>query len=270
MRHFLVSIFILLALPQAFAQSFVQMSEEVMMLRYDWSWKLETTVYKPEGSGPFPLVIINHGKSYGDAREQKRYRPIAAAREFIKRGFVIAVPMRLGFGNSDGTYYQSGCDLTQDGYKQSESIDAALRELIKLPYIKSDQVLIVGHSYGGFIGMAYGATQTAVPIKGLINFAGGLKKSTGSCLWDLSLTKAFTEYGKNTKVPSLWIYSENDSLFKPDLVNRLNRSYSAGGAKSEVKILGPFKEDGHKFFDDPEGVRMWSSEIDEFIKRLGF
>jgi dienelactone hydrolase len=269
-RHFLVSILMVFASAQASAQTFVQMSEEVMMLPYDWSWKLETTVYKPEGSGPFPLVIMNHGKSYGDAREQKRYRPIAAAREFVKRGFVVAVPMRLGFGNSGGSYFQSGCDLTKDGYKQSESIDAALRELVKLPYIKSDQVLIVGHSYGGFIGMAYGATQTAVPIKGLINFAGGLKKSTGSCLWDLSLTKAFTEYGKNTKVPSLWIYSENDSLFKPDLVNRLNRSYSSGGAKTEVKILGPFKEDGHKFFDDPEGVRMWSSEIDDFIKRLGF
>lgn len=268
--HIFQKLFISLLLVISSAHAWSQMSEEVVMLPYDWSWKLETTIYKPSGVGPFPLAIINHGKSYGDAREQKRYRPYAAAREFVKRGFVVAVPMRLGFGNSGGTYFQSGCDLTKDGFKQSESIDAALRELVKLPYIQSDRVLIVGHSYGGFITMAYGATNTAVPVKGLINFAGGLKKSTGSCLWDLSLTKAFTEYGKNTKVPSLWIYSENDSLFKPDLVNRLNRSYRAGGANSEVKILGPFKEDGHKFFDDPEGVRMWSSEIDDFLKRLGF
>lgn len=245
-------------------------TEDVLMLPYDWSWKLETTIFKPEGPGPFPLVIINHGKSYGDAREQKRYRAYAASREFTKRGFVVAIPMRLGFGNSGGSYYQSGCDLTKDGYKQSESIDAALKELVKLPYVKANQVLIVGHSYGGFITMAYGATDTAVPIKGMINFAGGLKKSTGSCLWDLSLTKAFTEYGQKTRVPSLWIYSDNDSLFPPHLVNRLHRSYLAGGAKAEVKILGSFKDDGHKFFDDPEGVRMWASEIDGFLKQIGF
>jgi len=24
--------------------------------------KLETTIYRPEGKGPFPLVVINHGK----------------------------------------------------------------------------------------------------------------------------------------------------------------------------------------------------------------
>lgn len=240
------------------------------MLTYDWSWKLETTIYKPEGSGPFPLVVINHGKSYGDAREQKRYRAYAASREFTKRGYVVAIPMRLGFANSGGSYYQAGCDLTKDGYKQSESIDAALKELVKLPYIQADKVLVVGHSYGGFITMAYGATDTVVPIKGMINFAGGLKKSSGSCLWDLSLTKAFTEYGKKSRIPSLWVYSENDALFKPDLVNRIHRSYLAGGGQADKIILPPFKDDGHLFFDDPEGVRVWSPYIEPFLKRIGF
>ncbi len=35
---------------------------------------LETTVYKPDGDGPFPLVVINHGKAYGDSRFQSRYQ----------------------------------------------------------------------------------------------------------------------------------------------------------------------------------------------------
>jgi dienelactone hydrolase len=246
------------------------MSEEVMMLPYDWSWKLETTVYKPEGNGPFPLVVINHGKSYGEAREQKRYRAYAASKEFVRRGYAVAIPMRLGFAKSDGSYYQTGCDLTKDGYKQSESIDAAIRELVKLPYVKSDKILIVGHSYGGFISMGFAATNPSPYIKGVINFSGGLKKSSGSCLWDLSLMKAFTEYGQKTKVPSLWLYSENDSLFSPDLVKRLQRSYAAGGAKAEVILLDAFKDDGHRFFDDPEGVRIWANQIDGFLKQIGF
>jgi hypothetical protein len=31
------------------------------------SVNLETTIFKPDGEGPFPLVIINHGKSFGNS-----------------------------------------------------------------------------------------------------------------------------------------------------------------------------------------------------------
>ncbi|MBP8310021.1 MAG: hypothetical protein KAY46_22280, partial [Burkholderiaceae bacterium] len=36
---------------------------------------LEATLYRPDGPGPFPLVIINHGKESGDPKFQRRYRP---------------------------------------------------------------------------------------------------------------------------------------------------------------------------------------------------
>jgi len=31
---------------------------------------LETTIYRPDGPGPFPMVIFNHGKIPGDPRNQ--------------------------------------------------------------------------------------------------------------------------------------------------------------------------------------------------------
>jgi hypothetical protein len=37
------------------------------------SISLETTIFKPNGDGPFPLVIINHGKSFGNSHFQSRY-----------------------------------------------------------------------------------------------------------------------------------------------------------------------------------------------------
>ncbi len=30
------------------------------------SVQLETTIYKPPGDGPFPLVVMNHGKALGN------------------------------------------------------------------------------------------------------------------------------------------------------------------------------------------------------------
>ena len=71
--------------------------EEVIMIPYDWAWELEVTVLKPDGAGPFPLVVINHGKDGVPAREQHRYRPMRAAQEFLKHGFLVVMPMRAGF-----------------------------------------------------------------------------------------------------------------------------------------------------------------------------
>ena len=58
------------------------------------TFELETTIYKPDGDGPFPIALINHGKSFGDPRFQKRYRPAVAARYFLERGYAVVVPMR--------------------------------------------------------------------------------------------------------------------------------------------------------------------------------
>ena len=59
--------------------------------------ELETTVYRPDGDGPFPVVVINHGKAGGDPRFQGRYQPAQQARYFLQRGYAVVVPMRQGF-----------------------------------------------------------------------------------------------------------------------------------------------------------------------------
>ncbi|HYS68263.1 MAG TPA: CocE/NonD family hydrolase, partial [Paraburkholderia sp.] len=65
---------------------------------------LETTIYKPDGAGPFPMIVFNHGKIPGDPRTQERSNPLPFAREFVRRGYVVVAPNRQGFGHSDGVY----------------------------------------------------------------------------------------------------------------------------------------------------------------------
>ena len=72
---------------------------------------LEATLYRPDGPGPFPLVIINHGKESGDPKFQRRYRPTRAARYFLQRGYVVVAPMRQGFSKSGGYYIGAGCNV---------------------------------------------------------------------------------------------------------------------------------------------------------------
>ena len=40
----------------------------------DESVQLETTIFRPPGAGPFPLLIMNHGKALGDPHQQERDR----------------------------------------------------------------------------------------------------------------------------------------------------------------------------------------------------
>ena len=57
---------------------------------------LQTTIYKPSGAGPFPVLFMNHGKSGGDAHLQPRATFPVISREFVKRGYAVVIPMRMG------------------------------------------------------------------------------------------------------------------------------------------------------------------------------
>jgi hypothetical protein len=63
-------------------------------------FKIEAYVYKPEGTGPFPVVIYNHGSRAGHEREE---RPVVYVGEMLMHsGYVVIVPERRGYGKSDG------------------------------------------------------------------------------------------------------------------------------------------------------------------------
>src|SRR4051812_17681911 len=93
---------ILFALGSAtvFAQSPASMNERVVMVKVGSglsSAELETTIFKPEGDGPFPVALINHGKAPGNPYFQERARYLVASREFVRRGYAVVIPMRMGF-----------------------------------------------------------------------------------------------------------------------------------------------------------------------------
>jgi dienelactone hydrolase len=216
------------------------------------------------------MVVINHGKSGVPAREQGRYRPFFAAQEFLKKGFVVVLPMRAGFSKSDGVYRQRGCDLQKDALNQAKSIEMTVQYFSKEPYVDANRVLIVGYSYGGLVSVAYGANYHHPSVKGIINFSGGLKNLSGPCVWDISLQKAFAEFAKTSQTPNLWIYASNDDLFPAALANTLAQTFRQNGAPLTSVIIDSFAGEGHRLFDDSQGVQRWSSAVDDFLKKIAF
>jgi hypothetical protein len=75
------------ALPAAQAQLPLdaRLNEQIIMVPAGptLNVQLETTLYKPAGPGPFPLLIINHGKSPGDPMALSRDRFVYMAAQFV-------------------------------------------------------------------------------------------------------------------------------------------------------------------------------------------
>lgn len=229
--------------------------------------ELETTIYKPEGEGPFPVVLINHGKEPGESRFQSRYRPAVAARYFLQRGYVVVVPMRQGFSKSGGSYIGGGCNVESNGRVQAEDAKAVLDYVVAQPWADKERMLVVGQSHGGWTTLAFGS-QNYPGVKGLINFAGGLKQETCPS-WKQALAGGAASYAKDTRLPSLWFYGSNDSFFPPDISGPMFEQYTAAGAKARLVTFGPFGSDAHSLFGARAGAAIWQPEVTKFLASIG-
>ncbi len=230
--------------------------------------ELETTLYRPPGEGPFPVLIMNHGKALGNPRLQERDRFTAISREFVKRGYAVVVPMRKGFAHSSGHYADDGCNLSTNGQSQADDIQGVVDYLSRQPWIDRNRILVAGQSHGGLTTMAFG-TRNLPGVRGLINFAGGLRADSGNCPWKSSLISAFADYGNKTRIPSLWFYGANDSYFNPTLASQLHEAFVNAGGLAKLIAYGAFKLDAHSMSGSRDGVRIWWPETERFLKQIG-
>ncbi len=228
---------------------------------------LETTIYKPAGDGPFPVVVINHGKSLGDTRFQARYQPASAARFFLQRGYAVVVPMRQGFSKSQGSYIGVRCNVESNGRVHADDVRAVLDHITAQAWADKTQILMMGQSHGGWTSLAFGPLNYP-GVKGIVNFAGGLRQE--DCPgWEGALARASGVYGKDTKVQSLWFYGDNDSYFSPTTFRSMFERYVAAGAKAELIAFGKFNSDSHAMCGSRDGESIWQPRVEAFMQAVG-
>jgi dienelactone hydrolase len=241
---------------------------------------MRTTLFRPTGAGPFPLVIINHGSVQNVRAREKFLQPtfLAASEFFVSRGFAVALPQRPGHGETGGPYFEANtksgkcadADYRRSGLATADSMAAAIAYLTKQDFIRPTDVIVVGQSAGGWGAMAL-ASRNPRNVKLIVNFAGGRGghaggKPNNNCAPE-KLVEAARSFGTTARIPMLAIYTRNDSYFSPDLSRRLIDAYGAAGGKVEYNLLPAFKEDGHRMLGDRDGRVLWEPLVDAFLKK---
>ena len=108
----------------------------------------------------------------------------------------------------------------RSGLPAAEDMESAVRYLEALPYVQPGRTVIVGQSAGGWGSLAY-SSRNPQGVVAIINFAGGRggwagQRPNTNCAPE-RLSVAAGKYGETARVPTLWIYTENDTFFAPEI-----------------------------------------------------
>jgi dienelactone hydrolase len=243
-------------------------------------------VVRPIGEGPFPLLVMNHGVAL-DANERSFFPVIEfrdAALWFAKQGYVVVAPVRPGYGATAieiperglfGLFFSGVGNCSDANFRDAglaiASINRWVIEYMSVqPFIKRDEVVVVGQSGGGWGAIAL-ASQNPTSVRAIIAFAAGRGghfngKPNNNCAPD-NLVEAAAQFGRTARIPMLWIYAHNDSYFGPELAKRLATAFQAAGGNVEYHVLPDFGGDGHFMIDSADAVQIWAPLVSEFLKK---
>jgi dienelactone hydrolase len=253
--------------------------------RYNKIYRAEipVTIFRPDGDGPFPLLILNHGRGASAEIRAKLVRSVyeSAGRYFVRKGFVVAMPTRLGNGDQpelgDPEAFTSCSnpaysEITEAGVEQAQAVIGYMQKQL---YIDPKKLVIAGQSVGGLMSVALTAKRPPGLIAA-IDFSGGHGGNPDThpgepCLPN-QLKNLFAQYAAEQAgkppVPTLWIYTENDQFFKPKYTQAWHAAYVENGGVAEFHLLPSFKNNGHFVFVN--GNDIWQPIVESFLNKVGF
>jgi len=239
---------------------------------------LAATILRPEGQGPYGAVILNHGVS-ASARERAKESSdllINAAAVFARRGYVVVMPLRRGFGATGGEMAEDPGSCSNPNYEKAESaaaddVMAAYEYTRTLPYVDGSHMILAGQSAGGMVSIYTAGMRNPQGLVAVLAFAagrGGDPDTTPGVPCAVEpVAKVFETVGRNIRVPVLFNYSENDLFFSPKVTRGWYDRFNASGADGEYALQPSFGKDGHYIFGDTLGVRYWLPTVEGFLAR---
>jgi dienelactone hydrolase len=225
------------------------------------------TVKRPDAPEKLPIALITHGKPPNQAGmlDLQPTHLAGLARDLARRGWLAVIVLRRGFGQSDGPMPRpatcASTSLSERFSADADDLQATLELISQRSDADGTRAIAIGVSAGGAAVSAL-AARNPKNLIGVINVSGGLRFK--SCSKDDALVAAYRAFGATSRIPNLWLYAKNDSLFGPDLVDRMHNAFLDGGGDVKLVMYDPFGTDGHSLFQN--GRYQWMMELDSFLR----
>lgn len=239
-----------------------------------------STVMRPPGEGKHPLVVINHSEPVDAAFRPKMVRPryITLGAWFVDHGYVVVQPLRRGYGPTGGAYAEdygpcASPDYFAAGLATASDIKATIDYMRTQPFVAPDHTIVVGNDAGGWGTVALSSLNPP-GVPGMINFSGGrgshqklANGNIGTCLF-AGMIQSAAKYGRTARVPTLWLYAENDTWYRPVAMKRVADAYNSAGGKAVFKTTASLPPEGHSLASSDAATSLWAPPLEEFLTSL--
>ena len=264
---------------------------------------LKAWIYKPEGPGPFPAILSNHGS------EQAPFRDKAIAAFWVSQGFVYFKPVRSGHGGNPGPYIgdetapilakvkalranpRTTAAELQPLYEQvialhekaNLDVIAAYRWLTAQSYVDTGRIVVMGGSYGGIQTVITAAANR----KDNLGIRGFIPMSPAAESWEFGKPRPQDPGGKNPEANTafaVYLSSLIRNSGGPLFLMQAHNDFSLGPTTylgPVVDALGPPNRCAvfpiHGAADDPmqghagffADASVWSAEVWDYLQAIG-
>lgn len=220
---------------------------------------MKATLYKPEGSGPFPSVIVLPGgtsaSDIGTAFSHHHY----FGEWFSAKGTAVLV---LDYSSTEREFFDT---------LQINDISRAVDYLKALPFVQKNGIVLTGFSIGGANALRVGGTRD--DIAGLVCYF-------SPCDWSISkggygVKKQPVAYCQNITCPVLILQGDSDKVTDPSQSQLLYDTLISMGKKADL-IVYKGAAHGFTYQGAPPGKCVYNEaaaedsylKVEEFIKTI--
>jgi dienelactone hydrolase len=223
-------------------------------------------IYKPDGQGPFPAVLWNHG-----SERRPGWLPELAPL-FLSKGYAFFIPHRHGHGRSPGEYVMDVLDrANQSGGAQARSKKlvelmelhlqdqiAALTYLKSLPEIDAQRIAVAGCSFGGIQTLLM--AEKGLGLRAAVDFAGAAQTWRNAP----DLRERMLQAARRSQMPVLLIQAKNDYDLAPSRELAAEMEKSAKPHVLQVfPAFGKSNQEAHEFCI--HGTELWAPQVFSFL-----
>jgi dienelactone hydrolase len=219
----------------------------------------------PDGSGPFPVAVFNHGS---DGLMPASMPGVLALRDL---GYATFLAVRRGHNEQPGTFWLDRVTAPWGSAEMGDQLVAALRaELLDVlaavawvagrPEADADRIVMLGSSFGGVLTVL--ALGEEAPVRAGVSFAGPSQSWPHAPALQRELLAAL---GRG-RSPLFLAQAYNDNSLAPTYA--MGSEMARLGRPHETRVYPPVGQGpgaGHGIFGT--GVELWRRDVESFLSR---